>query len=230
MEIKKSPKADLENGISLSLLLGLVVAISVVFVSLEWRSEALTGDLDKKAQNIADIDEALIVEDLKQEEPPPEEPPKEEPKVEQLPDELKVVEDDKKVAKIELVSADEKKPIPPPVNTGAQEEEAEDEIFITAEEPCEFPGGTKALYQFISDNMKYPEIALDNGVQGKVYVSFVVEKDGKATNVKILRGVDPALDKEAMRVIKMLPKFKPARQQGRPVRMSFRLPVVFKIQ
>ncbi len=226
MEIKKSPKADLEKDKGLSLLLGFVVAISVVFVSLEWRSVSFKVNVNSNALAQVDIDEALIIEDQKQEEPPKPEPPKPEEQEVQLPEEIKVVDNDKEVKELVFVSNDEEKPLPPPV---VVEEEETEEIFTIVEDPCEFPGGMGKLNKYLRDNIEYPEIAQENGIQGRVIVEFVVEKNGKPSQVKVLRGVDPALDKEAIRVVKNMPAWKPGKQQGKPVRQRFTLPVVFRL-
>lgn len=229
MEIKKSPKANLENQKGIALLMGLIVALSVVFVSLEYSSYSSNDDNTISKIDIADVDEQLLIQDQKQPEPEPE---PEAPKVEvQLPEEFKVVDNEKEVAKVVLVSNDEGKKLPPPtvvVPDKGGDEEAE-QIFTVVEVQPEFPGGFAALNKYLSQNIVYPQIAADNGVHGKVIVGFVVEKDGSISQIKVLRGVDPELDKEAMRVVKSMPKWKPGQQQGRPVRARFTLPVTFQL-
>ncbi|MDD3788907.1 MAG: energy transducer TonB, partial [Petrimonas sp.] len=93
-----------------------------------------------------------------------------------------------------------------------------------------FPGGNAAMMKFLSDNIKYPVIAQENGIQGRVICNFVVERDGSITDVQVVRGVDPSLDKEAIRVIQQMPKWKPGSQRGKPVRVRFTLPVLFRLQ
>ena len=110
------------------------------------------------------------------------------------------------------------------------EEVEEAPIFFIVEEMPEFPGGPSAITAFINANVKYPVIAMENGVQGKVYISFVVNAKGKVENVKVVRGVDPSLDKEAMRVISALPDWKPGKQRNKPVKVSYTLPVNFVLQ
>mgnify|MGYP000017925337 FL=1 len=238
MEIKKSPKADLEKGKGLSLLLGLVVALSLTFVSLEWRSAvAQAGNLNNSG-NKSDLEEALLVKEEQPEEKPEEPKPQEAPQQTeiQLPDEFKVVSNDIKVEKPSFVSADEDKALPPPLPFGPKDipgtptEEISEEIFEVVEEQAEFPGGINALRKYLMDNLRYPESAQDAGIQGKVMVRFVVERDGSATAVEIYKGVDPALDKEAIRVVKSVPKWKPGKQQGKPVRTRFVVPIVFSLQ
>jgi protein TonB len=103
-------------------------------------------------------------------------------------------------------------------------------VFISPEEKPEFPGGDAALLNFLSQNIKYPAIAAENGVRGKVTVNFVVNKDGSISDAKILRAVDPALDKEALRVVYSMPRWKPGKQGGKPVRVSFSVPINFVLQ
>lgn len=102
-------------------------------------------------------------------------------------------------------------------------------IFTDPETKPEFPGGTAAIYRHIAKTMRYPLIAQENGKQGKVTVSFIIEKDGTLSDVKVTKGVDPNLDKEAIRVIKTLPNFTPGKMNGKPVRTSMSLPVTFKL-
>jgi protein TonB len=106
----------------------------------------------------------------------------------------------------------------------------EDEPFSVVEQMPEYPGGTKALFQWIYKNIKYPDIAAENGITGTVIVNFVVDVDGKISRVKILRGIDPSCDAEALRVVKALPPWKPGKQGGKPVRVYFTLPIKFTLQ
>lgn len=228
MEIKKAPQADLERGKLLSLLMGLVVAISVVFVALEWRSPMDNGPIVANSLTIADLDNVPIIEDEQPEQPEPE--PEIQKVVEvQLPEVLTVVEDEKKI-ETKFVSADEGKTLPPPVQVVADPEpEQEEEIFEAVEKPAEYPGGPEAMLKYLSKNTEYPAIAQENGIQGRVYIEFVVEKDGTPTQFRVLKSVDPALDKEALRVAKTMKKWIPGEQQGRKVRSKFRLPVLFRL-
>lgn len=106
----------------------------------------------------------------------------------------------------------------------------EEQVFFIVEEMPEFPGGDLALRKSIASTIKYPDIAIENGIQGKVYVTFVVTKNGNIANTKIARGVDPALDKEAMRVVNGLPLWKPGIQKGKPVNVSYTVPINFRLQ
>ena len=209
MEIKKAPSADLERGKGLSLLLGLVVALSFLFTALEWHSYATVEKIDR-ALNDQDLEDVIAVEDEQQE---PEQVQQEQTQPEvSLPDEFKVVDNSQEVAKMNFQASDtNEKPAPPPAPVGpattAAPEETE-EIFVVVEEPTEFPGGNDALNKYLSKSIRYPEIAQENGIQG----------------------VDPALDKEAVCVVKEMPKWKPGKQRGKPVRTKYTLPVVFRLQ
>ena len=117
-------------------------------------------------------------------------------------------------------------PPPPP----APKPEVSNKVFDVVEEMPSFPGGQGALMAFLSSNIKYPVVAQENGVQGRVIVGFVVERDGSITDVKIMRSVDPSLDREAQRVVKAMPKWKPGKQNGSAVRVKYTVPVVFRLQ
>jgi protein TonB len=229
MEVKKAPKANIETQKTTFLLMGLVVALAVLFVGFEWSS------------TISKLDETVIVQDVLAEEeieitqrdptPPPPPPPPEpevpeiievtEEKVETKID-LSSLEDDQSKAQIQTYT-----PPPPPKPV---EEEATEEIFVVVEQQPEFPGGMSALMKFLGDNIKYPVIAQENGIQGRVITNFVVERDGSITDVQVVRGQDPSLDKEAVRVIQTMPRWKPGQQRGKAVRVRFTLPVVFRLQ
>ena len=117
-------------------------------------------------------------------------------------------------------------PPPPP----APKPEVSNKVFDVVEEMPSFPGGTGALMSFLSSNIKYPVVAQENGVQGRVIVGFVVERDGSITDVRVMRSVDPSLDREAQRVVKAMPRWKPGKQNGSAVRVKYTVPVVFRLQ
>ncbi len=117
-------------------------------------------------------------------------------------------------------------PPPPP----APKPEVATKVFDVVEEMPSFPGGSAALMSYLSSNTKYPVVAQENGVQGRVIVSFVVERDGSISDVKVARSVDPSLDREAQRVVKSMPKWKPGKQNGSAVRVKYTVPVVFRLQ
>ena len=108
--------------------------------------------------------------------------------------------------------------------------ESSTKVYDEVDEMPSFPGGLNGLMTFLSQNMVYPVTAQENGVQGRVIVSFVVETDGSITDVKVARSVDPSLDREAMRVVKAMPKWTPGKKDGKPVRVKYTVPVVFRLQ
>ena len=110
------------------------------------------------------------------------------------------------------------------------QKEVEQKIFDVVEQPPSFPGGNAALMSWLSSNIHYPPVAEENNIQGRVVMSFVVEPDGSVSNVQVVRGVDPSLDKEATRVVKAMPKWVPGKQNGQAVRVKYNLPVTFKLQ
>lgn len=234
MEIKKSPHADLRRTIPLSLAMGLVLALGILYTALEWTSTKKDNEDENTSLNIADMEDALIINEQQQEQPEPEpEAPQEVVEV-ALPEEFKVVDDNKEVAKISIVSADQDRELPPPpvIVQPAQTviEEPEDQIFEIVENPAVPPtGDIPSLLKWIASHIEYPQSALDNGVQGKVVLRFVVEKDGSIGDILVARKVDPALDKEAVRVLKSMPKWTPGKQRGKPVRSYFTLPISFTI-
>ena len=112
----------------------------------------------------------------------------------------------------------------------AQEEvKVEEEVFVVVEEQAEFPGGLDSMYAFIQKNLKYPELAKEKGIEGRVFVQFVIEKDGSISNVKILRGIGGGCEEAAVEMIKNMPKWKPGKQRGKPVRFQFVLPIKFEL-
>lgn len=132
---------------------------------------------------------------------------------------------EKQDAKEEVVA-----PVSPEAKEAPADSTAKEEVFMVAEQMPEFPGGMKEMLKFLQENVKYPENAMKNNVQGRVIVQFVIEKDGTPTEFKVLRSVDPDLDAEALRVMKAMPKWKPGMQKGQVVRVKFTVPVSFKLQ
>ena len=227
MEAKKSKKAAIENQRGSWLLMGLVVALAFMFVSFELTKH------DVRVAALSSDDESIFVTELvpitfpeEKLEPPP-------PPENKVVDILEIVKNDIEVTdEVSTVSEDmnavhEIVWIPPVVET---ETVVEDVIHVSVEIMPEFPGGTAALMKYLSGNIKYPMISQETGSQGKVIVQFVVDKDGTITNPEVVRGVDPYLDKEAVRVISSMPKWKPGVQNGKKVRVKYTVPVMFRLQ
>ena len=228
MESKKSSKVDLENKRNMFFLFGLVTALGATLLAFEWSTKP--GKVETlgtiQSQN---VEEEFIPITREQEVKPP--PP---PQV-QTVEIINIVDNDANIdneLKIDDMGADETTiiDINPIVTTTKEKEVKEQEIFYIVEDPAEFPGGERALYKYIQNSVKYPVIAQENGVQGKVYVKFVVNESGKVSNAEILRGVDPSLDNEALRVIRSLPDFKPGKQRGNPVKVFYNAVINFQLQ
>ena len=231
MEVKKSPKADLEKGKTMSVLMGFIVGLAVLFVGFEWSTkDVMVVDETEQVQDVIAEEE---IEITRQENTPPPPPPPAAPAVAEV---LTVVDDDVELADVEIASSEDdasaaqQETYVAPVVEEEEEEESAQQIFTVVEKQPEFPGGMSELMKFLAKSIKYPVIAQENGIQGRVVCSFVVNRDGSIVDIQVMRGVDPSLDKEAVRVISTMPKWKPGEQRGKPVRVRFILPVQFRLQ
>ena len=226
MQVKKSENASLEKDKLVYVLMGLVFTLSLVYVALEWTEREVTKYEVTDTEFL--FEEEVEIQQTTQETPPPPPPP-----AVQEVEVLNVVEDNVETESIEVNAEDDKAEevvIAAPVEAPVEEEE-EEVVFVVVESMPEFPGGQQALFKYLSENVKYPVIAQDNGIQGRVICQFVVNKDGSIVDVEVVRsGGDPSLDKEAIRVIKSMPKWKPGKQRGKPVRVKYTVPVNFKLQ
>ncbi|MDR1226440.1 MAG: energy transducer TonB [Prevotellaceae bacterium] len=232
MELKKSDKANLEKQKTTFNLIGLTLVMALVLAAFEWGSEEIA------VQKIEFQEDVLIEDDIENTKHE-EEKPQEQPAPPALADIMLVVDDNVKLTTdLSLFEneADDRTIVSPMEYVDAGEEEAleEDIPFTAVEEPASFKyngrDGVDAFRMWIGDNMKYPEVATENGIQGRVIVQFTVNTEGRVVNVKVLRGVDPALDKEAIRVIESSPRWTPGKQRNKPVRILYTLPVIFQLQ
>jgi len=228
MELKKTPKADLENKKQLYFMIGLVFALGITLVGFEWTSKPDKANSLGSVSAVAVEEEIIPITREMEVKPPPPPPPK-------VVEVLNIVDDDVKIdeeLQIDDSEADDKTliDVAPVVTAKEEKEEEAAEVFFIVEDMPEFPGGEMALRAFIANAIKYPVIAQENGIQGKVYVTFVVGKDGSVSNAVIARGVDASLDKEALRVVNTLPKWKPGKQRGKPVNVSYTVPINFVLQ
>lgn len=225
MDTKKTPKADLEGKRVLFIQIGLVVTLALVLLAFEWKSyDRVLTDLGER--DVIDIPEEMV-EITRQEQPPP--PPAPPPQTTQF----KIVEDDVEIEDDFMIDVDVDQTtqieayIPPVFE---EEQVQEQEIFIVVEDPPSFPGGDEARIRFLSENIRYPQMARESGIQGTVFVTFVVETDGSVTDVRVLRGIGGGCDEEAIRVIQAMPNWNPGKQRGRPVRVQFNMPIRFTLQ
>ncbi|MBR4498944.1 MAG: energy transducer TonB [Paludibacteraceae bacterium] len=225
MQVKKSEKASLEKDKIVYVLMGLVFVLSLCYVALEWTEREVTKYEVTDTEFL--FEEEVEIQQTSQETPPPPPPP-----AVQEVEVLNVVEDNVETESIEVNTEETETEvvIAAPVEAPVEEEE-EEVVFVVVESMPEFPGGQQALFKYLSENVKYPVIAQENGIQGRVICQFVVNKDGSIVDVEVVRsGGDASLDKEAIRVIKSMPKWKPGKQRGKPVRVKYTVPVNFKLQ
>ncbi len=226
MKTKKNPKVDLEKYRNIFLEIGLIVSLLATYMVFQIKSydkqENILGDLaDVKIE-----EEIIPITRMKEIQPPPPPPPK-------VVEQLNIVEDDEQIEdefEMDDSEADEETTIDQ-TDIQIDDEEVDDEPvnFYSVQEQPEFPGGEAALYQYLSNNIHYPEDAMGNDIQGTVWVQFIIDKNGNVTNIKVVRSVDPSLDREAIRVVKSMPRWKPGKQRGKPVRVIFQVPIKFEI-
>ena len=227
IENKKNENANLENKRSMFFLTGLVLALGVVFMAFEWKSSKANDVMVLGETDFAPEEYVFIPST------PPEkkEPPK---PIIQVPV-FDIVDNDKQVDDIEMFFEEPDDPSCIDFNNLIFQNsnspiDKEEEIVIIAEEMPEFPGGERALVNYLAVNVKYPLIAQENGIEGKVYVSFVIDENGNVYDVNILRGVDASLDNEALRVVKGMPKWSPGKQGGKPVKVRYNVPIYFELR
>ncbi|MEA5005011.1 MAG: energy transducer TonB [Rikenellaceae bacterium] len=230
MEVKKTPKANLEGKKFFFREIGLIVALAVSLLAFEWKST------DKQESTLTN-DAAATIEDemipITQETPPP-------PQTMEIPivsDEIQIVEDDMKIESELIINTEDDSNLGVEIKnyvagSGKAEEVEEEEIpFQIVEEKPKFQGGDENTFtKWVFERLVYPEMAKENGVQGRVILQFLVNTDGSVSDVKVVRGVDPSLDKEAARVVASSPKWTPGRQRNKPVKVRYIFPVIFQLR
>lgn len=226
MEIKKSPKADLQNKRGLLLEIGLIIALGGVIAAFAWTPKE--QKIEKLDLNIAPVEEE-IMEITRQEQKPPESPKKTEITV--ITDILKVVTNDTKITtNVDFAEFEDDVEIVQQVAV-EEEEIVEEQPFLVAETMPSFQGGSLNDFRnWVQSKVRYPAIAQENGISGKVVLTFVIEKDGRLTNIQVLQTPDRSLSDEAIRVLQQSPKWSPGKQRNQPVRVRYTLPVDFRIQ
>ena len=229
IEVKKSPEANLEKNKTSWLLIGYVLVLAILFVAFEWTAteKKHTGEIIQ--QGILLEEEIMVPITLPEKKvvPPP-------PQAKQITEILEIVEDDAEIEESEIMSVEDQGEIVEineDVNIVVEEMPEEETIYQVVEQQPEFPGGMQALMKYLRDKINYPRISRDNNSQGKTYVNFVVNTDGSIQDVEVMKSSgDVYLDKEAVRVVKTMPKWNPGKQAGKAVRVRFTLPVVFRLQ
>ena len=229
MEIKKSEKANLENKKLLFVEIGLVVSLAITLFAFEWTStETETAVLEDNTEVL--VEEEMISTQM---DTPP--PPPAAPKIPVLSDQIDIVDDEIEIEDDMFMNLEDDASLGVEIMdyVEVEEEVVEEEAipFQLVEEKPSFQGGDANQFsKWVNSRLVYPEIAKENGVQGRVTLQFTVEKDGTVTKVKVLRGVDPSLDKEAVRVVSMSPKWKPGKQRDRAVPVTYTFPVIFQLR
>ena len=229
MELKKSEKANLEKKKGLFLQIGLATVLALLLIAFEWTTrEVTTGSLGELSDVVMEEEIIPITRPEEIQPPPPPPPP-------QITETLEIVEDDVEIDDDLFIDdvearADTRIEISRMI-VEEEEEVGEAEIFFIVEDMPDFQGGGQdAFRNYIAQNLRYPQIAAENGIQGRVFVQFVVNADGTVSNAEIVRGVDPSLDREALRVVMSSPRWTPGRQRGEPVRVAFTFPINFVLQ
>ena len=231
MEIKKSPKANLENKKLLFTEIGLILSLLVVWLAFEWSTTDKQVSVFEETAEVVEAEEMIPIT---QETPPP--PPTAAPKIPILSDQIDIVDDEIQVDDNLFMNLEDDASmgveIMDYVETVEEEVVEEEAIpFQFVEEKPSFMGGdANAFSKWVNERLVYPEIAKENGVSGRVTLQFTVNTDGTVSNIKVLRGVDPSLDKEAVRVVSMSPKWTPGKQRDRAVKVTYTFPVVFQLR
>ena len=227
MELKKSPKADLQNKRGLLLEIGLIVALALVIWAFAWTPKEVV--VEKVDLNKAPVEQEMV-EITRQEEQKPQQPPKK-AEITVITDMLEVVKNDTKIT-TELNFADFDEDVEIVQQVAVEEEVIEEEPpFLVAETMPSFQGGDlNAFRNWVQSKVRYPAIAQENGISGRVVLTFVIEKDGRLTNIQVLQTPDRSLSEEAVRVLQQSPKWSPGKQRNQPVRVKYTLPVDFRIQ
>lgn len=229
MEIKKSEKANLESKKLLFVEIGLIISLAITYVAFEWTSK------ETKVSMLDDTNEIVLEEEIipiTQETPPP---PPAAPKIPVLSDQIDIVDDEIELEDDMFMNLEDDSSLGVEIMDyiEVEEEVVEEEAipFQMVEKRPSFQGGDANTFsKWVNQRLVYPEIAKENGVQGRVTLQFTIEKDGTLTKVKVLRGVDPSLDKEAVRVVSSSPKWTPGKQRDRSVPVTYTFPVIFQLR
>ncbi|MDQ3392958.1 MAG: energy transducer TonB [Bacteroidota bacterium] len=223
MEEKKKPEADLNKKSGLFLSIGLVVSLALVITAFEWRfyDDGSMVDLGKVEDNFEDMLEIPPTE-----QPPPPPPVIQQPEIIEIPDEEEIEQEIEVNLDVEIT---EETVVETLVFDQAPAEEVADEIFSIVEDQPTPQGGMEAFYKYVGKNINYPAQARRMGVEGKVYVQFVVDKDGSLNEVVAIKGIGAGCDEEAVRVVKSAPKWNPGKQRGRAVKVRMVIPITFRL-
>ncbi|GAB4400109.1 MAG: energy transducer TonB [Microscillaceae bacterium] len=228
MEQKKNPEADVNKKSGMFFNIGLIVSLVLVITAFEWKFYDNLETID--LGNLTEEETELIDIPITEMPPPP-------PPVLQQPEIIEVPEDEEIEEQVEMeldVEVQEEKPVQAPVKINAPPPPApivqeEEEVFLIVEEQPQPDGGMEDFYKYIAKKIEYPKQARRMGVEGRVFVQFVVDKDGSLTEIKVLKGIGSGCDEEAVRVLQSAPKWKPGKQRGRNVKVRMSIPIYFKL-
>ena len=221
MEQKKSKKANLEKKRILFFEIALILVLSFVYCGFQWAVDDVR--VKEVGVQTAFIEEEMALPDMKVEKPKIQETKLRDFQIEVVPDDEDIDEDEDPIFTTD-VDVDEEIPI-----MDMPKEEDEATIFVNVAKMPQYPGGIKKMYEFINSKIQYPSVAAESDIQGTVFLKFVVSKNGMVSKVQVVRGVDPTLNREAVRVVRMLPRFIPGEQRGKKVNVWYQLPVKFKL-
>ncbi len=230
MEVKKTPKANLENKKLLFREIGLIITLLLVLGGFEYKT------YEKNFSGLGDNNAVIIEEEMipiTNETPPP---PPEMPKIPMVSDEIVIVDDNMKITTDLIINTEDDKKLGVEIKEYVQARkdeviEEEEVPFVMVEEKPKFMGGDENTFtRWVAERLVYPEIAKENSVQGRVILQFRVNTDGSVSDVRVVRGVDPSLDKEAVRVVSSSPKWTPGRQRNKAVRVVYTFPVIFQLR
>ena len=223
MEVKKSEKADLTKKSSFFFSIGLTITMALVLMAFEW-TDSEKGALDLVGKKTDAFEETMEVPPTEQ--PPPPAPVIQQPQVVEVPDEEEIKDDIKVNLDVEVTDETKVEEI---VVQAEQPKEETDEIFTVVEESATPKGGMQAFYKFVGEKIKYPAQARRMGIEGRVFVEFVINKDGSLSDVKAIKGIGAGCDEEAERIIRSAPPWNPGKQRGKAVKQRYTLPIIFKL-
>ena len=223
MEVKKSEKADLTKKSSFFFSIGLTITMALVLMAFEW-TDSEEGALDLVGKKTDAFEETMEVPPTEQ--PPPPAPVIQQPQVIEVPDEEEIKDDIKVNLDVEVTDETKVEEI---VVQAEQPKEETDEIFTVVEESATPKGGMQAFYKYVGEKIKYPAQARRMGIEGRVFVEFVINKDGSLSDVKAIKGIGAGCDEEAVRIVQSSPSWNPGKQRGKAVKQRYTLPIIFKL-
>ncbi len=224
MEAKKTPKADINKKSTMFVMVGLIASLGIVLMAFEWKQYE-EGELMDLGMANEDFEELTEIPPTEQPPPPP--PKIQQPQIIEIPDEEEIEEEIEIDLDVEITEETEIEEI---VFEEEPEEEEADQVFLVVEEQAMFPGGMGEWGKFLKKNLKYPRQAKRMGIEGAVFLSFIVDQQGAISDIQVARGIGGGCDEEAIRVLKSSPKWSPGKQRGRPVKSRMQIRIVFRLK